>query len=240
MDGSVSIKRRKFLLIIYSLYLREFSSHKYCFVFLDTSISYMFDLIDALGSHYRLPFRSRNNIPHIIFHDGLIIFGHGIFPNLMTCCLSMTRRLDINDISHIWNISQKYLWSLLSQNVLGISTQFTDHKQHTTLTYTNIFLYASFLIPQPVYNSQIAHYSHLQALRSLPFPSALSWGSKAHSHSHTILGNGRGRVDTIEQTKMLLECSLKKINRVHINTPSLFKDNYFDLQIDNHSNLGII
>jgi hypothetical protein len=75
--------------------------HKYCFVFLDTSISYMFDLIDALGSHYRLPFRSRNNIPHIIFHDGLIIFDHGIFPNLMNCCLSMTRRLNINDISHI-------------------------------------------------------------------------------------------------------------------------------------------
>jgi len=147
-------------------------------------------------------------------------------------------------ISMISLISETYLKNIcglfLSQNVLGISTQFTDHKQHTTLTYTNIFLYASFLIPQPVYNSQIAHYSHLQALRSLPFPSALSWGSKAHSHSHTILGNGRGRVDTIEQTKMLLECSLKKINRVHINTPSLFKDNYFDLQIDNHSNLGII
>jgi hypothetical protein len=74
---------------------------KYCFVFLDTSINYMFDLIDALGSHYRLPFRSRNNIPHIIFHNGLIIFDHGIFPNLTTCCLSMTRRLNINYISHI-------------------------------------------------------------------------------------------------------------------------------------------
>lgn len=147
-------------------------------------------------------------------------------------------------ISMISLISETYLENIcglfLSQNVLGISTQFTDHKQHTTLTYKNIFLYASFLIPQPVYNSQIAHYSHLQALRSLPFPSALSWGSKAQSHSHTILGNGRGRVDTIEQTKILLECSLKKINRVHINTPSLFKDNYFDLQIENHSNLGII
>ena len=43
--------------------------HKYCFVFLDTSISYMFDLIDALGSHYRLPFQSQKNIPHIIFHN---------------------------------------------------------------------------------------------------------------------------------------------------------------------------
>ena len=147
-------------------------------------------------------------------------------------------------ISMISLISQTYLENMcglfLSQNELGISTQFTYHKKHTTLTYKNIFLYATFLIPRPFYNSQIAHYSHLQALHSLPFPSALSWGSKAQSHSHTILGNGRGRVDTIEQTKIFLECSLKKINRVHINTPSLFKDIYFDLQIENHSNIGII
>jgi hypothetical protein len=125
-----------------------------------------------------------------------------------------------------------------SQNVRGISTEFIDHKQHTTLTYKNIFLYASILIPQQVYNSQIAHYSHLQALRRLPFPSALSCGSKSQSHSHTILGNGKGRVDTIGQTKIFLECSLKRINRVHINTQNLYKDNYFDLE--NHSNLGII
>jgi len=132
-------------------------------------------------------------------------------------------------ISMISLISETYLENMcglfLSQNVRGISTQFTDHKQHTTLTYKNIFPYVSFLIPQPVYNSQIAHYSHLQALRRLPFPSALSWGSKAQSHSHTILENGRGTVDTIGQTKIFLECSLKKINRVHINTRSLFKDN---------------
>jgi hypothetical protein len=102
------MKTKKFLLIIYSLYLRESSSHKYCFVFLDTSISYMFDLIDALGSHYRLPFRSRNNIPHIIFHDGLTIFDHGIFPNLMTCCLSMTRRL-----KYVWSLSlKKCTWNI--------------------------------------------------------------------------------------------------------------------------------
>ena len=131
MDGSVSIKRRKFLLIIYSLYLRESSSHKYFFVFLDTSINYMFDLIDALGSHYRLTFQPRNNIPHIIFHDGLIIFDHGIFPNLMNSCLSMTRRLNINDISHIWNISWKYLWFLsLSKCTSNIHTVYRSQTTH--------------------------------------------------------------------------------------------------------------
>jgi hypothetical protein len=58
------------------------------------------DLIDPLGIHYKLPFWSRNIIPHIILHDGLILFCHGILPYLLTCCFSMTRRLGINDVVH--------------------------------------------------------------------------------------------------------------------------------------------
>ena len=116
-------------------------------------------------------------------------------------------------ISMIFLISETYLENMcglfLSQNVRGISTQFTDHKQHTTLTYKNIFLYASFLTPQPVCNSQIAHYSHQQALYKIPFPSTLSWGSNPYSHSHTILGIGRESIYTIKKTKIVLECSIQ-------------------------------
>jgi hypothetical protein len=138
-------------------------------------------------------------------------------------------------------ISETYLKNIyclfLSHNVPGISTQFKDHKQNTTFAYNNLFLYTSFHIHRPVYISQTTHYSHLQALSKIPFPSFLRWGSKAQSHSHTILETGRESIYTIKQTKIVLECSIKKINRVHINTRSLSKDNYFDLPIENHTNL---
>jgi len=110
-------------------------------------------------------------------------------------------------------ISETYLENIyglfLSHNVPGISTQFTDHKQHTTLTYKNLFLYMSFHICQLVYISQTTHYSHLQALRKIPFPSSFPWGSKPQSHSHTILGTGRQSIYTIKQTKIVLEYSIK-------------------------------
>jgi hypothetical protein len=99
-DGSVSGNKRKCLIIIYSLHLRESNSHKYHFVLVDTSINCMFDLIYPLGSHYKIPLWSRNNIPHIILHDGMILLGHGILPKILTCCFSMTRRLSINDVVH--------------------------------------------------------------------------------------------------------------------------------------------
>jgi len=110
-------------------------------------------------------------------------------------------------------ISETYLENIyglfLSHNVPGIFTQFTDHKQHTTLTYKNIFLYMSFHFHQPVYISQTTHYSHLQALRNIPFPSSLPWGSKAETHSHTILGTGRESIYTIKQEKIVIEYSIK-------------------------------
>jgi hypothetical protein len=111
-DRSVSSNKNKCILIIYSLHLRESSSNKSRFVPLDAPISYMFDLIDSFGSHYRLPFRSRNNIPHIILHDGLILLHHGISPYWMTSCFLITVRFRINDVAHscgIARISLRYL-----------------------------------------------------------------------------------------------------------------------------------
>jgi hypothetical protein len=73
----------------------------------------MFDLIDTFGSHYRLPFMSQNNIPHIIIYDGLILLHHGISPYWLTRCLLITRRLIINDVAHGFSITQISLSSLV-------------------------------------------------------------------------------------------------------------------------------
>ena len=56
----------KCLIIDNSLCLWETSQYRSCFVFLDTSISCMFDHIDSLGSYHRLPLWSLNNILCII------------------------------------------------------------------------------------------------------------------------------------------------------------------------------
>jgi hypothetical protein len=111
MDRIVSSNRNKCLLIIYSLYMRESSRNKSQFLILDAPISYVFDLIDPLGSHYRLPLRSQNNIPHIILHDGIILLHHGISPYWLTICLLITGRLIINDVAHSCGIEQIYLRS---------------------------------------------------------------------------------------------------------------------------------
>jgi hypothetical protein len=105
LDRSVSRNMRKCLLIIYSLHLRESSSNKSCFVSLDSPVNYVFDLVDPFGSHYRLPLRSRNNIPHIILHDVLILLHHDIPPYWMTSCLFITGRLKMNDVAHSCGIA---------------------------------------------------------------------------------------------------------------------------------------
>jgi hypothetical protein len=99
-DRSVLRNMSKCLLIIYSLHLRESSSNKSHFVPLDAPVNYVFDLVDLFGSHCKLPLRSQNNIPHIILHDGLILFHHDISPYWMTSCLLITGRLKMNDVAH--------------------------------------------------------------------------------------------------------------------------------------------
>jgi hypothetical protein len=89
-DRSVSSNMSKCFFIIYSLHLRESSSNKSHFVPLDALVNYVFDLLDPFGSHYKLPLRSWNNIPHIILQDGLILLHHGISPYWTTSFLLIT------------------------------------------------------------------------------------------------------------------------------------------------------
>jgi hypothetical protein len=75
----------KCLIIDNSLCLREISGFRSHFVFLDTSISCMLDLIDPLGSHHRLPFWSLNNILYIILlrYTGILLLWHLAIPVLL-------------------------------------------------------------------------------------------------------------------------------------------------------------
>jgi hypothetical protein len=103
-DRSVSSNMRTCLIIIYSLHMRESSTNKSRFVPLDAPVNYVFDFLYPFGIHYRLPLRSRNNIPHIILHDGLIVLHHEISPYWMTSFLLVTGRLKMNDVAHSCNI----------------------------------------------------------------------------------------------------------------------------------------
>jgi hypothetical protein len=66
--------------------LWESSSYRSHFVYLDTFISCMFDLIDPLGSHHRLPFWSWKNISYIILlrYSGIILSWHIAIPYHMS------------------------------------------------------------------------------------------------------------------------------------------------------------
>ena len=72
----------------------------HCGGFLDVAICCMLDLVDSFEGHHKLPLKSRNNIPHIILHDGLILLHHGISPYLLVSSLLITGRLIINDVTH--------------------------------------------------------------------------------------------------------------------------------------------
>jgi hypothetical protein len=79
----------------------------------------MFDIIDPLGIHHILPFRSQNNIPHNILHDGMILLHHGISLYMPTIFLLITGGLKINDVSHHCNIDREYMRSLsLSESTM--------------------------------------------------------------------------------------------------------------------------
>lgn len=76
----------KYVIIVFSLFSRETYNHEPCFIFLNTSISSMLDLVLPLRSHNRLPFGSRNNFPRSVLHNRFILFNHSIFPNLLFHC----------------------------------------------------------------------------------------------------------------------------------------------------------
>ena len=60
--------------IVDAFKLRETSSHKSCFILIYTSISYMLDLIDPLGSNHRFVFGPRYDLPDSILHYRLTLF----------------------------------------------------------------------------------------------------------------------------------------------------------------------
>ena len=92
----------------------------HCGGFLDASICCMPYLVDPFGGYHKVPLRSRNNIPHIILHDGLILLHHGISPNLLISGLLITRRLIINDVTHQDHVTRE---SMRSPSLLGRITR---------------------------------------------------------------------------------------------------------------------
>lgn len=100
-NRSVSSYKRQGLLIIYSPFLGESMSHKIFLVFLDVAICSMFDLVDPLGRHYKLIFRSRDQIQDIILHDRLVLFDHSILPLFLLDSFFIVGRLCINDVTYV-------------------------------------------------------------------------------------------------------------------------------------------
>lgn len=72
--------RSKCLFIVDAFLLREAPSHKYCFIFINTSIYYMFDLLDPFGIYHRFVSKPMYDLPNSILHHKLIFFIHGILP----------------------------------------------------------------------------------------------------------------------------------------------------------------
>ena len=75
-ETTVIVLREMYLAFrINSLFLIETSSHKYCFILFDISVSCMFYLVDPFGGYYILSFWFGNYIPYII----QVLFHHNIF-----------------------------------------------------------------------------------------------------------------------------------------------------------------
>ena len=82
--------------IVYSLFLRE--TMNLALYPLLLPFCFMLDLVDPLGRHYRLPFRSRKRILDILFHDQLVLFDHSLLPFLVGYFF-ITGRICINDVT---------------------------------------------------------------------------------------------------------------------------------------------
>ena len=68
-DGSISRNMRKFFIIVYSFFLSESMSYKYGFIIFSATINNMLDFVNPSRRYHKLPYWSRNNFQHIIFHN---------------------------------------------------------------------------------------------------------------------------------------------------------------------------
>ena len=79
----------------------------------------MFYLVNPFWSDHKFSFLTRHHIPHIIIHDGRILLHHGIPLDLLICCLLISRRLKINDLTHKSHVAGKFLrWPNLPKGSL--------------------------------------------------------------------------------------------------------------------------
>jgi len=98
-NRSVSCHRVKGLFIIYSFFLGEPTSHKYFLVLINTTICWMFHLLDPFGTHNWFLFWYWNNIQSIILNDGIVFLNHGILPYFILRNLFTIGSLIINYIT---------------------------------------------------------------------------------------------------------------------------------------------
>ena len=123
-NGSISSHESKGLLIIYSLYLGEPSSHKPCFEFLNVAICSTLYLVKPSRSNHGFSLRPRHHLLNIILHDRRILLLHGLSPDLLASCLLIARRLRVKDVGSHFHIATKPLrWSTLSDRPLRPSNR---------------------------------------------------------------------------------------------------------------------
>jgi hypothetical protein len=94
-------------LIVHPLFLGEPSHHELHFELLNAAICCMLDLVESLGTYYRLPLRPWYYVPNIILHDGDVLLHHGILPYLLVCCCLKDERIEILVVAHQCHIVWK-------------------------------------------------------------------------------------------------------------------------------------
>ena len=99
-NGGLPRNWRKSIIIFFSLFLGESSTHESCLVFFNTLIHNILNILYPFGGHCWLPFRYWHNFPHIVLHDWLVLFIHFLLPHFLTSFFFIRVRFFINDFCH--------------------------------------------------------------------------------------------------------------------------------------------
>ena len=70
----------------------------------------MLYLVDPSRSHHPFSLWPWHNLPHLVFHDGVILLNHSLLPHIMLCNFLETRRFRVNQLRHQSHIAKSIWW----------------------------------------------------------------------------------------------------------------------------------
>ena len=84
--------------------------HEARLVLLHAFVCCMLYFVDPFVSNHSFSLFPRHNLPHLGFHDGVILLNHSLLPHIMLCNLLEIGRLGVNQLCHQFHKAKSIWW----------------------------------------------------------------------------------------------------------------------------------